>query len=290
MIWDSAHAGAVAGVNKTGASIYWNAPTREDDVEAQIALVDRVVSGNYQGLVLAPDQALSLISPVLRALSHGIPTVIISSPLPIPAGGNLSYILNDDEEGGRLAAKRAAALMNGHGTVAILGINPDIAGIMIRARAFEQFMAQNEPGIRIVEKHMGTFNAAHEQQVAEDTLRANPNLDLIVALVGSTIDGSVAALETTAGNRSVRIIGFDAFGGLSFHQGAGLDSVIQQDTRSMAEQAVELIHARRMGQPVPSLVHIRPKLLTRENIDTAEVRQMTSSDWTLGHWAWSSAQ
>ena len=34
---------------------------REDDVEAQIELVDRVVSSGYQGLVLAPDQALSLL-------------------------------------------------------------------------------------------------------------------------------------------------------------------------------------------------------------------------------------
>jgi ribose transport system substrate-binding protein len=137
IFWEAAHAGTEVAADSAGIFIYWNAPTREDDVEAQTALVDRVVDKNYQGLVLAPDQALSLIMPVRRALAHGIPTVIVGSPFPIPAGGDLSYILNDDEEGGRLAAERAAAL-NGHGTVALLGINPDITGIMIRARAFEQ--------------------------------------------------------------------------------------------------------------------------------------------------------
>src|SRR5882762_4696551 len=155
--WDPALEGAENAAKPARISIYWNAPAREDDVETQIALVDRVASGNYQGLVLAPDQALSLIAPVRRALNREIPTVVIGSPLPIPAGGNLMYILNDDEEGGRIAAQRVARLLNGHGAVALLGIDPDITGIMIRARAFEECLARNSPGIRIVEKRMGTF-------------------------------------------------------------------------------------------------------------------------------------
>src|SRR5580692_9484793 len=70
MLWDAAHAGVEVAASRAGASIYWNAPMREDDVAAQVRLVDQVVSSNrYQGLVIAPTQALSLISPVRRALS-----------------------------------------------------------------------------------------------------------------------------------------------------------------------------------------------------------------------------
>lgn len=290
-LWEAEHTGTEQAADPAGIFIYWNAPTREDDVEAQIALVDRVVDKNYQGLVLAPDQALSLIMPVRRALAHGIPTVIIGSPLSIPAGGNLSYILNDDEEGGRLAAERAAALLHGHGTVAILGINPDITGIMIRARTFEQFAAQNYPGIRIVEKRVGSFNAPHEQQMAEETLRANPDLDLIVALMSTTVDGALSALETTEKNHQVRVIGFD-LGGYPLYNGRqrNLDSVVQEDTRSMGQQAIELIRARLLGQPVPATVHLHPKLITRDNMNSPDVRLMLSQDWTLGRWRWSSLQ
>src|SRR5579863_7309884 len=71
MQWEPVHTGSVVAADKVGVSIYWNAPTREDDVEAQIALVDRIVSAGYQGLVLAPDQGLALITPVRRALAHG---------------------------------------------------------------------------------------------------------------------------------------------------------------------------------------------------------------------------
>ena len=296
--WEALHTGAEEAADPAGIHIYWNAPTREDDVEAQIALVDRIVNKNYQGLVLAPDQALSLITPVRRAMAHGIPTVVIGSPLPIPPGGNLSYILNDDEEGGRLAAERAAVLMKGHGTVALLGINPDILGIMTRARAFEQFLSRNNPGIRIVEKHLGSFNAPHEQQMAEETLRENPNLDLIVALMPTTVDGTLSALDAEPERHRVKVIGFDdagfspldADGLYPFGQSSSIDSVIQGDTRSMGQHAIELIHARMLGHPVPVTILLHPKLITRDNMDSPEVRQMLSQDWTLGRWRWSSIQ
>ena len=290
MFWEAAHAGAEAGANLTGTSIYWNAPTREDDVEGQIALVDRIVNDGYEGLVLAPDQALSLISPVRRALARHIPTVILGSPLPIPPGGDLSYILIDDEQGGRMAADRAAALMKGHGTVALLGINSDIVGIMVRARTFEQTLARDAPGIRIVAKRMGTFNAAHEQQAVEDVLRANPNLDLIVALMGPTLDGSLAALEGKPDDRRIKVIGFDAVGGPPFHQRVSLDSVVQGNTRAMAQQAVILISQKRAGQLTPVLIRVPPKLICRNNVDSAEIHQMLSGDWTLGRSPWSSTQ
>src|ERR1700686_3409668 len=48
-LWERAHGAAAAAADRIGASIYWNAPTREDDVEGQITLVEGVVGGDYQG-------------------------------------------------------------------------------------------------------------------------------------------------------------------------------------------------------------------------------------------------
>jgi DNA-binding LacI/PurR family transcriptional regulator len=54
----------------------------------------------------------------------------------------------------------------------------------------------------------------------------------------------------------------------------------------MARQAIELIHAKLQGQSVPALVRLQPKLITRDNIDTPEVRLMFSTR----SWRWSPAQ
>jgi ribose transport system substrate-binding protein len=290
LIWEAAHVGAEAAAHQTGALIYWNAPTREDDIEAQIALVQRVVGSHYQGLVLAPDQALSLISPVRRALARGIPTVVIGSPLAIPAGGDLSYIVNDDEAGGQMAAQRVNSLLHGHGTVALLGINPDVTGIMIRARAFEQALARNSPGISIVERRMGSFNVPREQQVAQDTLKANPELDIIVALTSATIDGTLSALDADPSRHSIRVIGFDVDGYVSFDDAHSLDCVIQEDSRTMGQKAVEWIVAHLAGRSESATLRLPPVLIARDNIHSAEVRRMWSQDWTLGHSPWSPVQ
>lgn len=290
MVWESAHRGAQAAAISLGARVYWNAPTREDDVDGQIALVEHVAEGGYQGLVLAPDQALALITPVRRAMLSGLPIVIIGSPLPIPPGNRLSYILNDEEEAGRVAARRVAELLHGKGSVAILGIDPDVSGIITRANSCEQFLAINYPDIHIVQKRRGSFNQPHEQQVAEETLKANPNLDAIIALMWTSANGAISAIGGSVKSGAVKVIAFDP-DNISF-QTDSLDSVILQNTRQMGEQSVRLIHAELEGHPVPAITKLEPKLVTRENVNTPEVREWTSMDWRPGqqHWDWSTVQ
>ena len=66
--------------------------------------------------------------------------------------------------------------------MALQGIDPDVLGVTTRARAFEQTLAANDPGIRIVEKRTGSFNVLRERQVAEELLESNPDIDACVAL------------------------------------------------------------------------------------------------------------
>ena len=276
MLWEPEHGGAQATALAVGAHIYWNAPTREDDVEGQIALVQRVSSGNYQGLVLAPDQSRALITPVRRAMLRGVSIVIVGSPLPIPPSDRLSYILNDDEEGGRIAGRRIATILHGEGSVAILGINDDIAGIVARARSLEQFLATAYPRIRIV-KRAGSFNVPHEQQVAEETLKANPDLDAVITLTSTSTLGALSALGNLRPSRRIRIISFDP-DFLGFDN-PNLDSFVLEDTQRMGAEAVRLIVAKLHGQSEPAVTKYEPLLVTRDNLNSAEVRQLTSMDW-----------
>jgi len=287
LVWEAAHVGAEEAVQNKPAFIYWNAPTREDDVEAQIAIVERVVGDDYQGLVLAPDQALALMTPVRRALARGMPTVVIGSALAMPPGNNLFYILNDNEAGGRIAAQRVGEMLHGSGTVAILGINPDLTGIMTRARVFESALARQYPQIRVVEKRLGSFNVPHEQQVAQDTINLHPDLDVIVAMSGPSVDGTLSVLDALPPGHTIRVIGFDVDTWPLFNNNPSLNCVIQQDTRTMGRLAVELILHKLAGQPVPAETLIPPAVITRENLNSPQVQQMWSQDWTLGRIQWS---
>jgi len=150
--------------------VYWNAPAREDDVEGQIALLEKVVARGYAGVIISPDQTLPLRTPVRRLVSHGVPIVVVGTNLGVAPNAKLSYVLNDDTVGGQIAARRVGKILNGQGTIAIVGINPQLTGITARERSFENTLEQEYPDIRVVARRLGYYSVPQEQQVAEDVL------------------------------------------------------------------------------------------------------------------------
>jgi ribose transport system substrate-binding protein len=277
MVWEPEHGGAQTAALQGGARIYWNAPTREDDIEGQIAFVQRVTAQRYDGILLSPDHSRALITPVRRAMQRGIPVVVIGSPLPMEANEELSYVLNDEEAGARMATERAEAMLQCAGSVAILGIDRDIAGIVTREQALERFLLTSCPSLRLI-KRDGSFNTPHEQQVAEETLRANPDIRVVIALTGTSTSGALSAVKNMHSMRPIRVIGFDP-DMLAFNNPA-LDALVIEDTRAMGAEGVRRILQRMHEKKWPALTRIEPVLATRENADSAQIRQLTSMNWS----------
>ena len=67
MLWEVEHLGAKAAAERLKCHLYWNAPTSENDMAGQVMLIDRVIRGNYQGLVLAPNHSRAILAPLRRA-------------------------------------------------------------------------------------------------------------------------------------------------------------------------------------------------------------------------------
>ena len=272
-LWEPEHAGAEAAADEHGMKIYWNAPTREDDVQGQLALIQKVIDKQYAGLVLAPDQTLALMTLVRRAVSRGIPTVIVGSGLPLEPGGKLSYILSDDAEAGRMAATRIGAILHGRGTVAILGIDPDIAGVLNRVRSFEAVLAAEYPEIRIREKRIGSFNVPYEQQITEEVLTNNPDLNAILAVTTDATRGAYSALSELHKTGTVKLVACDQDLLLPLTTGE-IDSVIAEDTYQMGYRAIELLALQRQGKTVPALIEVKPVLVTKENLNSPDIRRL----------------
>ena len=282
--WEAAHGGAEAAGSQTGFRIYWNAPTREDDIERQIALVQRAIDAEYAGLVVAPTNYLALVGSVRQALSKHIPTVVIRSSLPIPPGQGLSYILNDDQETGRLAATRVGMLLAGKGQVAVLGLDPSRPTSILRARAIEVELAKSFPKISVVEKRSGSSNTGEVQQIAQEILTEKPSLDAIITLDVTATEGTWAALAALRISKRVKLIGceqeLDLMAGIRH---GDIDSVIAENTYEMGFRAIQAIAAQKRGEPVPDKIELKPVLVTKVNIDRDEVQRMLSVNWRMPH-------
>jgi len=276
-LWEPEHEGATQAAAEGGLRIYWNAPTREDDIQRQISLVERIIDQKYAGLILSPDQSLALMTPVRRALANGIPTVIVGSPLLLKPGGKLLYVLNDDDKAGQMAAERIGEILHGKGSIAVLGTDPDIAGVLDRERSFETTLAKQYPGIGIVEKKMGTFNVPYEQQITEEVLATHPHLEAVLALTSDATRGAYSALTEMHRTGKVKLIGCDQdlLAPLATGQ---LDSVIAEDTYQMGYIAVNLLSRVRQGKPAPAMTKVSPKLITKNNLSSPEVQRILGLD------------
>jgi ribose transport system substrate-binding protein len=278
VLWEPEHAGAAHVARSDGMEIYWNAPTREDDVAGQIDLLEKIVARGYAGIIITPDQTLPLRTPVRRIVSHGIPMVVVGTNLGIAPSARLAYVLNDDEAGGQMAARRLGEILDGKGSIAILGINPQLTGITARERSFESALDSEYPNIHVAVRRLGYYSVPQEQQVAEDILNSGVPIDAIVALSHISTRGAYYALVEFDKTRKVKLIGFDQ-GLMPPIRTGGIDSVVMERTYDMGHTAMELMDAEVHGRTVPPTTVLAPILMTRQNIDAPEIRQQLMANW-----------
>jgi ribose transport system substrate-binding protein len=278
VLWEPEHAGAAHLARKHAINLYWNAPPREDDVEGQIALLSKVVDRSPSGIILTPDETLPLRTPVRRIVDRGVPVVVVGTQLGIAPSARLAYVLNNDELGGEMAARRLGAVLNGRGAVAIVGINPQLTGITARERSMEKTLADEFPGIRVVARRLGHYSVPQEQQIAEDLLNSGTPLDAVVALSSSSTRGAYYAIVEFGKARVIKLVGFDQDLIPPLRTG-GIDSIIMQRTYDMGHAAMSLMLSQLKGEAVPGTTVLSPILMTRENLDSEEIYHQLSANW-----------
>ena len=180
--WESAHFEASRIAATWKLDTFWNGPSREDDLQRQIQIVDEEVDRGAAGIILAPDHAIALISPVRAAVAKSIPVAILNNPLAASPKEDVLFVLNDHKATGRIAAERVSHyLKSKHNEVAIIGVHPSFLGSITIADTFKRTLQQYDPDITIVEQRT-TLGFSEAEFSADELLREKPELRAIVTL------------------------------------------------------------------------------------------------------------
>jgi ribose transport system substrate-binding protein len=271
MLWEVEHLGARTAAERLKLHLYWNAPTSENDMAGQVMLIDRVIRGNYQGLVLAPNHSRAILAPLRRALAAGLPVVVVSSSLDFPASDKLGYIVNDDEMMGEIAAAEIARLIQGKGSIAIVGLTRYAPGVIERARGAERLLAGRFPEIRVVSRGGGAYNSARVEEITNGLVDEYPELKAILSFTAVSTRGVYAALKSRSLQKDIHIVGCEQDSDLMGYLGAGeIAAIAAENTYRMGHDAVELISASWAGKPIPARSVTPPLLITRRNFNSAE--------------------
>jgi len=251
---------------------------RDDDIRAQISLIEKSVDRGMAGIIVSPIQTLPLRTPIRRVLAKGIPVVVIDTELGIPPGPKLGYVLNDEESGGRIAARRIGSILHGQGNIAIVGIQPELKSNTIRERAFESTLSREFPDIHVVVRRLGLSGVPQEQHSAEELLAGTTSVDAIVALSLAATRGTYYALAEFSKAGIIKLVGFDQDLIPPIRDG-GIDSVVVQNTYELGRAAMETMNRQMHGSSAIADVVVQPVLMTRENLDSAELRQIENMSW-----------
>jgi ribose transport system substrate-binding protein len=277
-LWEPEHAGAAAVARTVGLNLYWNGPMRDDDIRSQISLIEKSVERGMAGIIVSPIQTLPLRTPIRRVLAKGIPVVVIDTELGIPSGPNLSYVLNDEETGGRIAARRIGSILHGRGNIAIVGIQPELKSNTIRERSLEKTLGSEFPEIHVVVRRLGLASVPQEQHGAEELLSGITSVDAIVALSLAATRGTYYALSEFSKAGVIKLVGFDQDLIPPIRDG-GIDSVVVQNTYELGRAAMETMNRQMHGSTSVAEVKVQPVLMTRENLDSSEIRQIENMSW-----------
>ena len=277
-LWEPEHAGAATVARARNLDVYWNAPMRDDDVQSQISLIEKSLDRGYSGIIVAPIETLPLRTPMRGVLSRGVPAVVVDTELGIPPGPQLSYVMNDEKAGGRLAAQRIGSILEGHGDIAIMGINPPLMSNTLRERSFEDTLSREFPNVHVTARKFGLSSVPQEQQITEQLLSSGQKIDAIVALSLASTRGAYYALVEFGREKKVGLVGFDQDLIPPIRTG-GIDSVVIQNTYEIGRIAMDLMDREIHASGGSAEVLVQPLLMTRDNVDAPDVRQILNLSW-----------
>jgi ribose transport system substrate-binding protein len=287
VFWQSIHAGAAKAAKEVGVSIIWRGPLREDERDSQVSEVEGFVSRGVSGIVLAPLDEAALAPPVADAKRAGIPVVIIDSGLK----GNdfVSFVATDNRKGGRLAGEHLAGLLHDKGRVVMLRYAEGSESTIQREEGFLEVI-KARPGIEVVSANQyggADVEGAYKRSEAllSGLKRADGQLDIdgIFTPNESTTLAMLRVLEANGWAGKVRFVGFDASDTLLKGMSDGaLDALVLQDPVNMGYLGVKTIVAHIHGQPVDKRIDTGVRLVAREHMNDADVKDLLHPD--LARW------
>lgn len=282
--WKSIHGGALKAAAELGnVDVLWKSGLKEDDRDAQIKVVEDMITRRVDGIVLAPLDNVALRPPVEEAIRSGIPVVIVDSAL--KSEKPVSFIATDNYLGGKKAGELLGKLVNGKGRVAMLRNNEGSASTMAREQGWLDAMKQF-PGIEVASANQyGGATTETAYKAAENLLApfrkpdGSLGLDGIFACNESTTFGMLRALQDAKWAGKVVFVGFDSSAMLiKALENRELNGLILQDPLKMGYLGVQTLLTHQRGDRVESRIDTGATIATPDNMNQPDIRALLEPD------------
>jgi len=275
--WKSVHAGAVKASQELNVDIIWKGPVKEDDRDAQIAVMEDFLTKGVDGICLAPLDDAALRTPVANAVKNKIPVVIFDSSL---KGNDFSsFVATDNLKGGQIAGECLGKILNGKGSVIMLRYAEGSASTNDREKGFMDAIAKF-PGIKVISSNQyGGVTPESACKAGENLLARFKKVDGFFCPNESTTFGMLRALQDGGLAGKVKFVGFDGSKQLVDGLTKGdINGLVLQNPVNMGYTAVKTIVAKIKGEKVETRIDTGATLVTKENMNQPEIKELLQPD------------
>ncbi len=273
----SVHAGVDQAARDFHVDTLWNGPENETDYTRQIEIVDAMVAQRVDALAISATEEHALVAPLERAIRAGIPVTIFDSAAAVENYD--SFIATDNYGAGCTAARTLAGLIGKKGDVGMVMQKPGGTSTVLRERAFEDTIAKEFPGIRIVGRQYGMADPARSRAAAENILTAHAGLAGMFASSEAASIGSIQAARSRNVSGKLKLVTFDSSQThIEALRDGTVDVMLVQDpfrigyeaVKSLARKLAGQVPARRLDLPVQSII--------KSDLQKPEIRTLLALD------------
>jgi len=274
----SVHAGVDQAARDFHVNTLWNGPDNETDYTRQIEIVDAMVARRVDALAISATEERALVAPLERAIRAGIPVTVFDSAVAIE--NYVSFIATDNYAAGCTAARTLARLIGGKGSVGMVMQKPGGTSTMLRERAFEDTIAKEFPGIRIVARQYGMADPARSRAAAENILTAHPDLTGLFASSEAASIGSIQAARSRNRAGTLKLVTFDfSQTHLEALRDGTIDVMLVQDPFRIGYEAVKSLAIRLSGQTPLHRLDLPVRSIVKADLEKPEIRALLSPGW-----------
>lgn len=270
--------GAERAAKDLGINIQIAAPTKPDNIEEQIRLVEDWVVRKPDGMVFVPVDYKAMIPSVQKIKDAKIPFVIYNNKMPEFA--DHPFLGLDDEEIGHLTSVSLFKAMGGKGNLIHIDGVPGAITAQDRKKGMERAL-KDFPDVKLLASQPGNYRRLPAVQVFENLMQRFPQIDGVMA---SNDDMAVGVVEAaaTASRQGIRVSGIDCIPDAlaAIKEGRMLGSV---DTAAHDQGyfSMKLMAEVLAGKSVPKTVMLPLTFVERSNVDAYLVPPLKrpTPDW-----------
>ena len=271
--WQAVNEGAEEAAKENGATITFEGPASETEVDAQLQMFNAAIDRGPDAICYAALDPEACVPLYESAKTKEIPIVEFDAGCDSDYAQNLAA--TDQKVAGALAAEHMVEGIGGKGSVGIVCHSQINSTGVQRRDGFVEYLEKNNPDIEIADIQYGDGDHLKSANIAKAMIGANDLAGMYGTNEGSAIGIVNGVQELGLTGEDLVVVGFDSGAAqLEAIREGVMYGAVTQDPKSIGRKTVEAAIAVINGEEVEEFTDTGSYWYDAENIDDADIQEM----------------